>query len=133
MQPPQRWPIGTTSALWLAFSLVLRPRRPRSSSTSASGSSRSGSCCGYGSAVPEETIFRGILQPTLQKKLGRWPGIVLTAVIFAAYHVHLAFALPRLVSHTCYGIILGVLRERTGTLWAPAFAHALVWIVLGSL
>lgn len=84
-------------------------------------------------AIPEETIFRGILQPTLQQKLGRWPGLVLTAVIFSVYHVHFQLALPRLVSHFCWGLILGVLRDRTGTLWAPAIAHALMWIVFGSI
>jgi len=84
-------------------------------------------------AVPEETIFRGILQPTLQTKLGRWSGIVLTALIFAVYHVQFAFALPVVIGHTCTGLILGLLRERTGTLWAPAIAHALMWIVLGAI
>jgi hypothetical protein len=84
-------------------------------------------------AIPEETIFRGIMQPTLQQKVGRWPGILLTAVIFAVYHVHFQFALPRIISHLCWGLILGMLRERTGTLWAPAIAHALVWIVLGAI
>src|SRR6185295_7674281 len=71
-------------------------------------------------AVPEETIFRGLMQPTLQKKVGRWSGILLTAIIFAVYHVQYQFALPRLISHLCHGLILGLLRERTGTLWAQA-------------
>jgi membrane protease YdiL (CAAX protease family) len=84
-------------------------------------------------AIPEETIFRGIMQPTLQQKVGRWPGILLTALIFALFHVQYAFALPLLISHFCYGLVLGLLRERTGTLWAPAIAHALVWIVLGAI
>jgi len=84
-------------------------------------------------AIPEETIFRGVVQPTLQKKVGRWPGILLTAAIFAVYHVHFQFALPRIISHTCWGLILGLLRERTGTLWAPAIAHALAWIILGAI
>lgn len=84
-------------------------------------------------AIPEETIFRGILQPTLQTKVGRWPGILLTAVIFGVYHVQFAFALPLILSHICFGLILGLLRERTGTLWAPAIAHGLVWMVLGAL
>jgi membrane protease YdiL (CAAX protease family) len=84
-------------------------------------------------AVPEETIFRGIVQPTLQQKVGRWSGILLTAIIFSAYHLHYAFTLPVLVSHTCSGVIFGLLRERTGTLWAPAIAHALVWVVLGAI
>jgi len=84
-------------------------------------------------ALPEETIFRGILQPTLQAKLGRGAGIVLTAAIFALYHVQFAFALPLLISHFVTGLVLGLLRERTRTLWAPAIAHALVWIVLGAI
>lgn len=84
-------------------------------------------------AIPEETIFRGIMQPTLQNKVGRWPGILLTAIIFALYHVHFQFALPRVLSHFCWGLILGLLRERTGTLWAPAIAHALAWMILGAL
>jgi membrane protease YdiL (CAAX protease family) len=84
-------------------------------------------------AIPEETIFRGIMQPTLQRKIGRRSGILLTAVIFTVYHVHFAFALPRIISHFCWGLILGSLRERTGTLWAPASAHALMWIILGAL
>jgi membrane protease YdiL (CAAX protease family) len=84
-------------------------------------------------AIPEETIFRGILQPTLQRKVGRWSGILLTAVIFALYHVHFVFALPRIISHLCWGLILGLLRERTGTLWAPAIAHALMWIIFGAI
>jgi membrane protease YdiL (CAAX protease family) len=84
-------------------------------------------------AIPEETIFRGIMQPTLQNKVGRWPGILLTAVIFAIYHLQFAFALPLIVSHICTGLILGLLRERTGTLWAPAIAHALVWVILGAI
>ena len=83
--------------------------------------------------VPEETIFRGIVQPTLQQKVGRAPGLLLTAIIFAVYHIHFQFELPRIVNHVCWGLILGLLRERTGTLWAPAIAHALAWIVLGSI
>ncbi len=88
---------------------------------------------GLMAAIAEETIFRGILQPTLQNKLGRWPGILVTAVIFAVFHIQYALALPLIVSHICTGLVLGLLRERTGTLWAPAIAHALVWIVLGAI
>lgn len=84
-------------------------------------------------AIPEETIFRGIMQPTLQNKLGRWSGIVLTALIFALYHVQFSFVLSVLIPHACFGLILGLLRERTGTLWAPAITHVLAWVVLGAM
>lgn len=86
---------------------------------------------GLYAAIPEETIFRGIMQPTLQHEVGRWPGILLTAAIFSVYHF--AFGLPQLISHFCHGLILGLLRERTGTLWAPAIAHALAWMILGAI
>jgi membrane protease YdiL (CAAX protease family) len=81
-------------------------------------------------AFGEETIFRGILQPTLQTKLGRWGGLTLTALIFGAYH--LKFAPVVLLGKVAVGLVLGGLREKTGRLWAPAVAHALIWAVLGT-
>jgi membrane protease YdiL (CAAX protease family) len=82
-------------------------------------------------AFPEDTIFRGIMQPTLQTKLGRWQGILLTTLIFAVYHFR--FAPPQLAGKICYGLIFGLMRERTGTLWAPAIAHVLAWAILGAI
>ena len=86
---------------------------------------------GLVAAIPEETIFRGIMQPTLQNKVGRWSGILLTALVFAVYHF--LFALPQIIGKICFGLIFGLLRERTGTLWAPAIAHALTWMILGAI
>lgn len=86
---------------------------------------------GLVAAIPEETIFRGILQPTLQAKLGRWPGLILGAAIFSVYHF--AFVPVLLVTHFCHGLILGLLRERTGSLWAPAIAHVLAWAIGGAI
>jgi membrane protease YdiL (CAAX protease family) len=81
-------------------------------------------------AFSEETLFRGLLQPTLQRKLGRWGGLVLVAVIFALWHFRFR-PLP-LINLTGLGLVYGALRERTGSLWAPAITHALVWAVMGS-
>lgn len=86
---------------------------------------------GVVAALPEETIFRGILQPTLQRKLGHWTGLVATAVIFAVYHFR--FHPAQLAGKLGFGLIFGALRDRTGTLWAPAIAHGLSWAVLGSI
>jgi uncharacterized protein len=85
---------------------------------------------GLVAAFTEETVFRGVLQPSLQRRLGRWPGLVVGAVIFAAYH--LQFHPVLLLGKTLFGITYGWLRDRTGTLWAPAIAPALVWIVVGA-
>jgi membrane protease YdiL (CAAX protease family) len=86
---------------------------------------------GLVAAIPEETIFRGILQPTLQHKLGRFRGLFATAAVFAVYHF--MFSPPQLLGKLGYGLVFGLLRERTGTLWAPAFAHVLAWAVLGNI
>jgi membrane protease YdiL (CAAX protease family) len=85
---------------------------------------------GATAAFSEETIFRGILQPTLQRRLGRIGGLVVTAVVFALYHLTLRPA--ALIGRLAIGLVLGGLRDGTGTLWAPALAHALLWVVLGS-
>lgn len=85
---------------------------------------------GVVAAFSEETVFRGALQPALQDRLGRWTGILVGAIIFAAYH--LQFHPVLLVGKMLLGLVYGGLRERTGTLWAPAIAHASIWIVVGA-
>jgi len=85
---------------------------------------------GLEAALTEETLFRGDLQPTLQRMLGRGAGLLLTAVIFAVYH--LRFGLLGLLGKTAFGLLFGILRDRTGgRLVAPALAHWISWTVLG--
>lgn len=84
---------------------------------------------GLGAALIEETVFRGALQPALQARMGRAAGISLMALIFSAYHLRFApvgFAIKAL-----FGLVFGALRDRTGHNWAPALAHAGVWIAVG--
>lgn len=73
--------------------------------------------------IVEETVFRGLLLPGLQRPLGRPAGLFLSAVVFAAIHGGLAAALPMLV----LGLLFGGLRETgpEGSLAAPIVAHAL--------
>ena len=84
---------------------------------------------GLEAALTEETLFRGDLQPTLQRILGRGPGLLLTAVIFAAYH--LRFGLLGFLGKTAFGLLFGILRDRTGRLVSPALAHWISWTVMG--
>lgn len=84
---------------------------------------------GVEAALTEETLFRGDLQPTLQRVLGRGAGLLLTAVLFAVYH--LRFELWGLLGKTAFGLVFGILRDRTGRLVSPAVAHWLTWTVLG--
>jgi membrane protease YdiL (CAAX protease family) len=86
---------------------------------------------GVYAAFAEETIFRGYLQPGLQRRLGRVGGLLAGAVLFSIYH--LKFRPLALVSKALVGLVLGGLRDRTGSVWASAIAHALIWIVMGTL
>ena len=88
-----------------------------------------GALIGVEAALTEETLFRGDLQPTLQRTLGRGAGLLLTAVLFAVYH--LRFELWGLLGKTAFGLVFGLLRDRTGRLVSPAVAHGITWTVLG--
>jgi membrane protease YdiL (CAAX protease family) len=72
-------------------------------------------------AVCEEALFRGLAQPSLRSRLGAWPAIVITALLFAGFHL----SLYRLVPTALLGVLLGILREKSGSLWPSMVFHAL--------
>jgi membrane protease YdiL (CAAX protease family) len=81
-------------------------------------------------ALFEESVFRGYLQPALVHRLGRWGGLLATAVVFAAWHpphFHLTGFLVRLGR----GFVTGLLRGADRPLFAAVVAHALLWPVVG--
>ncbi|RPJ02628.1 MAG: CPBP family intramembrane metalloprotease, partial [Chloroflexi bacterium] len=65
--------------------------------------------------IPEEILFRGALQPAI--------GVVIAAVIFGVFH---AINLSYFLYATGAGILLGLLTNETGGLWAPIAAHTLI-------
>jgi len=78
--------------------------------------------------VAEECFFRGILQNGLMNLMkNRWLGVAASAALFGALHAggpdhpqpHVVPALA------VFGVMLGVLYLRTGSLLAPVVAHAL--------
>jgi membrane protease YdiL (CAAX protease family) len=71
--------------------------------------------------VAEETLFRGILYPTV-KQMG-YPRLAMwgVAVLFGLIH----FNLVALVPLTLFGIVLALLYERTGNLLSSILAHSL--------
>ena len=84
-------------------------------------------------ALFEESVFRGYLQPALVHRLGLGRGIVLTAVIFAAWHPtpHHLISLAGFLIRLSLGLVTGLARGRDRPLTAAIITHALIWPVLG--
>jgi membrane protease YdiL (CAAX protease family) len=72
--------------------------------------------------IVEETCFRGMLYGALRSQMGVWPASAVSAAFFAAMHPTLpAGFLPILA----LGVVLAVLRERTGSLVPSMVCHAI--------
>lgn len=71
----------------------------------------------------EELWWRGTLQPMLRPNRTRWATIGLTTAAFVAFHLPTG-QLPLMGAALLGGIAWGWLRERTGGILAPIFAHA---------
>ena len=67
----------------------------------------------------EEIVFRGYLYPAAKKFAGPWVAGVCSALVFAAAHNSLAPLLPLF----CFGCLLVLAYELTGSLWAPISMH----------
>ncbi len=69
----------------------------------------------------EEVVFRGYLYPVLKKFNGVWIASVVSALIFSAAHGSMSALLPLFI----FGLVLVLLYEFTGSIWAPIAAHFL--------
>ena len=71
-------------------------------------------------AISEEVLFRGVLQNMLLAKMRKpWLAILVTAIVFSAFHMQFLSFLPRVI----LGVILGVLYYQTKNLWVPIIFH----------
>jgi uncharacterized protein len=76
---------------------------------------------GFSPAVFEELAFRGILYERLLRVGGPREALVVQAAMFSIIHL-----LPAsFISHFILGLVLGWLRQRSGSLWPGMAAH---WI-----
>lgn len=66
----------------------------------------------------EEVVFRGLLQSALVSRLGSRPGVILTALLFALLHGQ-----PSFLPVFALALLLGAIKQRTGSLWASTTAH----------
>ncbi len=75
--------------------------------------------------VLEEMIFRGLFQSVLVEWLGqsmRWGVVLITSTVFALIHMDVV-PIPAVVGLFVFGIVLGWLYERTGSLWPSILVH----------
>jgi membrane protease YdiL (CAAX protease family) len=94
--------------------------------------------------IGEELLFRGILQSSLARVLParygslrhRWAAVIVVGVIFGAMHSPTPQHIPALIA---FGLILGFLYERTGSLRVTILVHmlfngkSLIWYELQRL
>jgi membrane protease YdiL (CAAX protease family) len=73
-----------------------------------------------GAPIVEETLFRGILYPTLKKRLGFGLALFLTSALFAAIHYHALTALPLTILAVCLTLVY----EWRGNLASCILMHA---------
>gem|GEM_PF-1724071 len=71
--------------------------------------------------VAEEVIFRGFLDNALQRHVRPFVSIMIVSLVFSLIHFQAEF-IPQLFF---VGFVLGWVKVRTGTLWAPVLLHVL--------
>lgn len=69
--------------------------------------------------VAEELLFRGLLQGSLERRLGSWAGVVVAGFVFGLLHGRLRFLPVSLL-----GILMGYLVMRTNSILSGVLAHS---------
>lgn len=72
-------------------------------------------------AIAEEMMFRGLIQRCFEKGLTPLAGVVVTGIIFGAYHLNPFGFVPL----AAIGVYLGFLAMRANSIWVSAAAHFL--------
>ena len=75
--------------------------------------------------VCEETFFRGFALPAFASRYGLRGGILLSAALFAVFHFSIGLIIPVFI----FGIVLGWLYARTGSIYPSMAAHAVQNVV----
>jgi sodium transport system permease protein len=79
--------------------------------------------------VVEELAFRGFILGGLQRRFTPWKAIVLSAFLFALYHMNVFQFVPTFLM----GVVLGLLAVRSRSIWPGVLLHALNNGILTSL
>ena len=72
----------------------------------------------------EEVFFRGFLFEGFRySRMGATGAVIVTSLVWAGFHMQ--YGLFQIASIFVLGIILGIARYRTGSIWAPLIMHVL--------
>ena len=79
--------------------------------------------------LTEELLFRGYLFGVWRHTaIGFWGTLLFTSLLFAFLHIQ-QYGLIPLVSVFCFGLLMGVAREKSGSVWLPIVLHGLANLV----
>jgi membrane protease YdiL (CAAX protease family) len=77
-----------------------------------------------GNALLEEIIFRGVLYEALAADYGVAATVCIQGIAFGVVHAHgFPSGIIGIAMASVYGVVLGILRQRSGGLLAPFVAH----------
>ncbi|PRX33570.1 hypothetical protein BX659_10397 [Orenia metallireducens] len=79
--------------------------------------------------ITEEIFFRGFIYPYCKSKLGKWKGILLSALFFALAHASIWLFFPTFLG----GIILANIYEKTKSIYSCMLAHGVWNMIIVSL
>jgi sodium transport system permease protein len=71
-------------------------------------------------AVCKEVAFRGLILSGLRRRFAPWPAVLLSAFLFAAFHMNVFATAPLFV----LGVVLGLLALASGSVWPGVVLHA---------
>lgn len=75
--------------------------------------------------ITEELIFRGVMLPALQRRVGFWSAAIVSSLVFCAIHVEVIASQPlALVGMFVLSMLLAGSYQLTGSLIVPIIVHA---------
>ncbi len=75
--------------------------------------------------MAEEALFRGYLMTSLARKLKTWPAILISATLFAVFHLgNASFSFIAFINIFLFGVFAGVFMLKRGSIWAVGAIHA---------
>ena len=69
--------------------------------------------------ITEEIFFRGFIFAGLAPRMGVWPAMLVSALVFSMFHLSLGLLVPIFIT----GFLLAWLYRQTGSLWPSILAH----------